>query len=101
VSLLATFSTFNCFLFCCAILILSCTQEHFHLAKGVGLEMANTVFDKATWKVIKDAIIHACLVSTALYYSQVLKHLLYLMTNYYLITVFVVLLIAAEAADKA
>jgi hypothetical protein len=76
VSLLATFSNFNCFLLCCAILILSYTQEHFYLAEGVRIEMANIVFDKATRKVIKDAVKHACLVSTALYYSQVLKYLL-------------------------
>jgi hypothetical protein len=50
--------------------------------------------------VIKDTIKHARLVSTALYYSQVLKHSLYLMTNYYLI-IFVILLADAEAADKA
>jgi triphosphoribosyl-dephospho-CoA synthetase len=50
--------------------------------------------------VIKDTIKHSRLVSTALYYSQVLKHLLYLMTNYYLI-IFVILLADAEAADKA
>jgi hypothetical protein len=56
---------------------------------------------KATQKVIEDAIKHACLVSTALYYSRVLKHLLYLMTNYYLITIFIVLLAGVEAVDKA
>jgi hypothetical protein len=33
------------------------------------MEMANIVFDKVTRKVIKDAIKHARLVSTALYYS--------------------------------
>jgi hypothetical protein len=38
--------------------------------------MANIVFDMATQKVIKDAIKHVCLVSTVLYYSLVLKHLL-------------------------
>jgi hypothetical protein len=62
VSLLATFSNFNCFLLCCVILTISCTQEHFHLAEGVNLEMANIVFNKATWKVIKDTIKHARLV---------------------------------------
>jgi hypothetical protein len=40
-----------------------------------------------------------------LYYWQVLKYLLkyllYLIINYYLITIFVVLLVGAEAADKA
>jgi hypothetical protein len=100
-SLLATFSNFNCFLLCCTILILSCTQEHFRLAEGVSIEMANIVFDKAAWKVIKDTTKHAHLLSTTLYYSQVLKHLLYLMANYYLITTFVVLLAGAEATNKA
>jgi hypothetical protein len=47
VSLLAIFSDFTCFLPCCAILIISCTQEHFHLAEGVTLEVANIVFNKA------------------------------------------------------
>jgi hypothetical protein len=51
--------------------------------------------------VINDAAKHACPVSTALYYSQMLKHLLYLKENYYLITAFVVLLTGAEAANKA
>jgi hypothetical protein len=51
-------------------------QEHFRLVKDVSIEMANIVFDKATWKVIKDAVKHVHLVSTSLYYSQVLKHLL-------------------------
>jgi hypothetical protein len=63
--------------------------------------MANIVFDKAMWKVIKDAIKHTCLVSTALYNLQVLKHLLYLMANYNLLTTFVELLIGATATDKA
>jgi hypothetical protein len=101
VSLLAIFSNFNCFLLCCTILILSCTQKYLRLVEGVGLEMTNIVFDKAAQKVIKDAIKHVCLVSTALYYSLVLKHLLYLMTNYYLITIYVVLLAGAKIADKA
>jgi hypothetical protein len=48
-------------------------REHFHLAEGISKEMANIVFNKAARKVIKDAIKHACLVSTTLYYSQVLK----------------------------
>jgi hypothetical protein len=56
VSLLATFSNFNCFSLCCAILILSYTQEYFCLAKGVSKEMANIVFNKVVHKVIKDAI---------------------------------------------
>jgi hypothetical protein len=71
------------------------------LAEGVSIEMANIIFDKAVRKVIKDAGKNARIVSTALYYSWVLKHLLYLMANYYLITTFVVLLTGAEAADKA
>jgi hypothetical protein len=44
-------------------------QEHFRLAEGVSLESANIVFDKEARKVIKDAIKHARLVSTTLYYS--------------------------------
>jgi hypothetical protein len=76
VSLLAIFSSFTCFLVCCTILILSCTQEHFLLMEGVSLEKANIVFDKAEQKVIKDAVKHARLISTALYYSHVLYHLL-------------------------
>jgi hypothetical protein len=105
VNLLATFSNFTYFLLCCAILILSYPQEHFCLVYEVSIEMANIIFDKVTRKVIKDAIKHACLVSMASYYSQVLKHslqyFLYLMTNYYLTTTFVVLLAGAEAVDKA
>jgi hypothetical protein len=68
------FLNFACFLLCCTILILSCTQEHFCLAEGVSIELASIVFDKVPWKVIKDAVKLARLVSTALYYSQVLKH---------------------------
>jgi hypothetical protein len=68
VSLLAIFSNFNYFLLCCTILILSWTQEHFHLAEGVSEEMANIVFNKAARKVIKGAVKHARHVSTALYY---------------------------------
>jgi hypothetical protein len=48
--------------------------RHFRLAKGVSLESANIVFDKAVQKVIKDTVKHALLVSTALYYSQALYH---------------------------
>jgi hypothetical protein len=48
VSLLAIFLNITYFLFYCAILILSYTQEHFHLAEGVSMETANIVFDKAT-----------------------------------------------------
>jgi hypothetical protein len=101
VSLLATFSNFTCFFLCFTILILSCTQEHFHLAEDISIEMANIVFDKAMRKVIKDVVKHAYHVSAALYYSQLLKHSLYLIINYYLITTFVVLVIGAEAVDKA
>jgi hypothetical protein len=69
VSVLAISSNFTCFLLCCTILILSYTSEHFCLAEGVSLEKANIVFDKAAQKVIKDAVKHARLMSTALYYS--------------------------------
>jgi hypothetical protein len=71
------------------------------LAEGISLETSNIIFDKVTQKVIKDTIKHACLVSAALYYLQVLYHSLYLMTIFYLVTTFVVLLIGAEAVDKA
>jgi hypothetical protein len=76
VSLLSIFSNFSYFLVCCTILILSYTQEHFHLAEGVSLESANIVFNKVAWKVLQDAIKLAHLVSTATYYSHVLYHLL-------------------------
>jgi hypothetical protein len=46
-------------------------QEHFQLVKGITLEAANIVFDKAARKVIKDAVKHTRLVSTALYYIEV------------------------------
>jgi hypothetical protein len=49
-------------------------QEHFHLAEGVSFDAANIVFDKVAQKVIKDVVKHACLVSTALYYTKVLYH---------------------------
>jgi hypothetical protein len=49
-------------------------QEHFCLVEGVNLEAANIVFDKAARKVIKDAVKHVRLVSTALYYTEVLYH---------------------------
>jgi hypothetical protein len=74
VSLLAIFLNFTCFFCCCAILILSCTQNHFRLAKEVSLQTANIVFDNAASKVIKGVIKHAHLVSTVSYYSQVLYH---------------------------
>jgi hypothetical protein len=76
-------------------------QEHFRLVEGVNIEMANIVFDKVAQKIIQSAVKHARLVSTALYYSQVRSHLLYLIANYYLITIFGVPLAGAEAADKA
>jgi hypothetical protein len=41
VGLLAIFSNFTCFLLCCAILIISYTHDHFHLAEGVSMEMAS------------------------------------------------------------
>jgi hypothetical protein len=44
-------------------------QDHFRLVEGISLETANIVFNKAPQKVIKDAIKHTRLVSTALYYS--------------------------------
>jgi hypothetical protein len=69
--------------------------------EGVNLEAANIVFDKATRKVIKDTVKHACLVSTALYYTEILYHLLYLMNIFYLATTIIVLLAGDEAADKA
>jgi hypothetical protein len=50
VSLLGIFLNFTCLLFCCAILVLSCTQEHFRLAEGGSLEASNIVFDKAAQK---------------------------------------------------
>jgi hypothetical protein len=62
--------------------------------------MINIAFDEATQKVIKDATKHTDAVSTTLYYSQVLKHLLYLMANHYLITTFVVLLIVLKQLIK-
>jgi hypothetical protein len=73
VSLPATFSNFNCFLFCCTILILSYMQEQFRLAEGISGEMSNIVFNKSMHKVIKNTIKHVCLVSTTLYYLLVLK----------------------------
>jgi hypothetical protein len=53
VSLLAIFSNFTCFLLCCVILILFYPQEHFCLAEDISLEVANIVFTKVAWKVIK------------------------------------------------
>jgi hypothetical protein len=73
-SLLAIFLDFTCFFLCCVILILSCTQEHFCLVEGISLDAANIVFDKVVRKVIKDAVKHTHLVSTALYYTEVLYH---------------------------
>jgi hypothetical protein len=74
VSLLAIFLNFTYFLLCCTILILSCTEKHFRLAEGASLEMANIVSDKAAQKVKKDGVKHTQLMSTALYYLQVLYH---------------------------
>jgi hypothetical protein len=54
-------------------------QEHFRVTEGISLEAANIVFDKAAQKVIKNTIKHAHLVSTTLYYTEVLYHSLYLM----------------------
>jgi hypothetical protein len=51
--------------------------------------------------VIKDAVKHPRLMSVALYYSQVLYQLLYLITIFYLVTTFVVLLAGAKVVDKA
>jgi hypothetical protein len=101
VGLLATFLYFTYFLLCCATLILSCTQEHFCLAKCVSSEAANIAFDIAVQKVIKDIIKLDCLVSTALYYTEVLYHSLYLMNIFYCLTTIVVLLAGDEAIDKA
>jgi hypothetical protein len=74
VSLLCIFLDFTRFLLSCAILILSCTQEHFYLAEGVSLDATNIVFNKVVRKVIKDAVKHAFLVSTALYCTELLYH---------------------------
>jgi hypothetical protein len=49
-------------------------QKYFHLVEGISSEAANIVFDKAAWKVIKDAVKYAHLVSTALYSTEVLYH---------------------------
>jgi hypothetical protein len=65
VSLLATFSNFNCFLLCFTILILSYTHEHFRLAEGVSAEIANIVFGKVARKVIMNTIKHTHLVLLA------------------------------------
>jgi hypothetical protein len=40
---------------------------------GVTKVVASSVFNKAAWKLIKDAFKHALLVSIAIYYTQVLK----------------------------
>jgi hypothetical protein len=39
-------------------------QDHFRLAESISMDMPNIVFDKVAQKVIKDAIKHACLIST-------------------------------------
>jgi hypothetical protein len=69
VSLLAIFSNFICLLLYCAILILSYTQDHFCLAKGVSMEMANIVFDMVTQKVIKDVALSLLPYTTRRYYT--------------------------------
>jgi hypothetical protein len=46
------------------------------LAEDVREEIADIVFNRPTHKVIKDTVKHTCLVSTTLYYSQVLKQLI-------------------------
>jgi hypothetical protein len=48
-------------------------HEHFHLVDEVSEVEANSVFNNAAWKVIKDAFKHACLISIAIYYTHVLK----------------------------
>jgi hypothetical protein len=52
-------------------------------------------------KVIKDTVKHAYLVSTALYYTELLYHLLSLMNIFYLLITISVILVSDEAADKA
>jgi hypothetical protein len=49
-------------------------HEYFCLAKCISLDAANIVFVKVARKVIKDAVKHARLVCTALYYTKVLYH---------------------------
>jgi hypothetical protein len=51
--------------------------------------------------VIKDTVKHAYLVSTALYYTELLYHLLSLMNIFYLLITISVILVSDEAADKA
>jgi hypothetical protein len=48
-------------------------QEHFHLLDGLSEAEAYSIFNNATWKVIKDAFKHVCLISFVTYYTQVLK----------------------------
>jgi hypothetical protein len=48
-------------------------HEHFCLADGVSKAEANSVFNNATWKVIKDAFKHTHCISIVIYYTQVLK----------------------------
>jgi hypothetical protein len=43
------------------------------LVEGISEDVANIVFNKATCKVIKDAIKHARLVSISVFYTLVLK----------------------------
>jgi hypothetical protein len=42
-------------------------EEYFRLVEGISLDAVNIVFGNVTWKVIKDTVKHARLVSTALY----------------------------------
>jgi hypothetical protein len=53
--------------------MLFCMPEHFCLADGVSEAEANSVFNNATWKVIKDAFKHTHCISIIIYYTQVLK----------------------------
>jgi hypothetical protein len=71
------------------------------LVKCVSSEAANIVFDIVVQKVIKGIAKLDCLVSTALYYTEVLYHSLYLMNIFYCLTTIVVLLAGDEAIDKA
>jgi hypothetical protein len=48
-------------------------QEHFCLADGVSEAEASSMFNKDTWKVIKDAFKDVCWISIAIYYTHVLK----------------------------
>jgi hypothetical protein len=45
-------------------------EEHFHLVEGVSKVQASTMFNNATWKVIKDSIKHTRMVSIVVYTSR-------------------------------